>query len=96
MARGFRVDFTDRAERALEQLPQENQLRLVSRISRILSEDQEHRGKKLEGYQNVWVVRAGSYPAAYTINETERSVVIEHIGHRRDFYPRLDRLPHLR
>ena len=94
--KGFRVDFTDRADRTLDQLPQESQLGLVSRVSRILTGERRLQGKKLEGYRNVWVVRAGNYRAAYTINEAERSIVIEHIGHRRDFYPGLRRLPHLR
>lgn len=96
MARAFRVDFTDGAERILDRLPEENQYRLLSRISMILTGERRHRGKKLEGFEDVWAVRAGNYRAAYTVDEAQGVIVIEHIGHRRNFYLQLRRLPHLR
>lgn len=94
--RGYRVEFTDRADHALEQLPDESQYRLLLRLSSLVAGGQRNRGKKLEGFKDVWAVRAGDYRAAYTINDADRSVTIEHIGHRRDFYTRLRRIPHLR
>ena len=96
MAKGLRVDFTDRAERILDQLPEETQHRLLSRISAILTGERRHRGKKIEGFEDVWAVRAGNYRAAYTVDETQGAIVIEHIGHRRNFYSQVRRIPHLR
>ena len=45
---------------------------------------------------DVWRVRVGDYRIAYTIHEAEELIRIELIGHRRNFYERLRRLPHLR
>ena len=50
----------------------------------------------MEGLNDVWRVRVGDYRVAYTFDEAEDVIQIEWLGHRRDFYSQLRRLPHLR
>ena len=92
---GYRIQFEARAERTLDELQEELQLRILQRLARVVGAPALP-GKRLERWEHVWSVRIGDYRAAYTLDEERRAIVVEFIGHRRDFYRRLERLPHLR
>ena len=91
-----RVEFSDRANQGLERLPLDTQLRVLGQITRLLAAPRGPGSSKLEDFDNVWRVRAGDYRIAYTLHEDDELIQIEQVGHRRDFYERLRRLPHLR
>jgi len=91
-----RVEFTLRADQALDQLPIDTQLRVLERLTRLQAAPRGPGCLKLEDFDNVWRVRAGDYRIAYTLHEDDKLIQIEQVGHRRDFYRRLRRLPHLR
>jgi len=74
-----------RAQRQLTKLPQSAFNRIRNRI-RGLSEDPRPPGaRKLRG-RNGWRLRVGDYRVLYDIDDAERTVIVLHIGHRRDVY----------
>jgi len=36
--------------------------------------------------RDAWRIRAGDYRVIYEIDDSEKRVVVQHIGHRRDIY----------
>ena len=91
-----RVEFSTRANQALERLPLDVQFRVLKRIARLQDAPRGPVSLRVEDFDNVWRVRVGDYRIAYTLHEDDQLIEIERIGHRRDFYRRLRRLPHLR
>lgn len=49
--------------------------------------------KKLAGHESLWRVRIGSYRIVYRVDDRALAVVVLIIGHRRDIYLDLQRLP---
>lgn len=92
----YRFIISDYAARQIDDLAEDTQLRILNRLSALPDRPYGGRAKKLRGYQFVWVIRAGNYRVAYSVFEEADEIHIEAVGHRRDFYPRLERLPHLR
>lgn len=92
----YSLDFTDRAERELDELPPDLQERVLSRLARIMDQPRGPRANKLEGYVDIWAIRAGDYRAIYSIDDTAKMISVEAAGHRRDVYLRVRRIPHLR
>ena len=82
--------------RQFDRLPESLQLRVSERLTVITEQPTRGRVKKLQGYELVWSTRVGDYRIAYSVFEEEERLRIEAIGHRRDFYERLERLTHLR
>lgn len=93
---GYSLDFTNRAERELDELPPDLQERVLSRLWRIMDQPRGPRANKLEGYVDVWAIRAGDYRAIYKIDDAAGLISVEAVGHRRDVYRRVRRIPHLR
>ena len=92
----YRIAFAERADRQLDEFDPALQLRILERISLILAFPRGARTTKLEGYDDVWAVRVGDYRVAYKIDDDEETIRIQAVGHRRDFYRRLRRIPDLR
>ncbi len=92
----YRFILGDRVIRQLDELPEDVQLQALNRMTRLPSAPRGRGTKKLKGYETVWAVRVGNYRVAYTIDDAEMTIHAEAVSHRRDFYPRLRRLPHLR
>ncbi len=92
----YRFILSDQATDQLDELPETVQLRVLNRITQIPDAPRGRRSKKLQGFETVWAVRVGDYRLAYAIDDDRQTITLESIGHRRDFYPSLRRLPHLR
>ena len=92
----YSLDFTSRVDRELDELPFDLQGRVLSRLARIMAQPRGPRANKLEGYVDVWAIRTGDYRAVYTIDDSAGMILVEAVGHRREVYRRLRRIPHLR
>jgi len=90
-----RVEFSQRADQALERLPMDTQLRLMERLTRLQAAPRGPGSLKLEDFDGVWRVKVGDYRIAYTLHKNDDLIRVVQVGHRRDFYRRLRRLPYL-
>ena len=86
MAR-YRVSIKRFAVSELEAVARKgNRQRLVARIE-ALAEDPRPAGcEKLAGHSDRYRVRQGDYRIVYSVDDTERVVLIVKVGHRREVY----------
>ena len=82
----YRVELTHRADRDLNHLPLDVQVRIVRKIS-ALGENPRPRGaEKLSGPEGFFRIRVGDYRVVYEIQDDVLLVLVLRIGHRRFIY----------
>jgi mRNA interferase RelE/StbE len=82
-----RIAIKRSAARELETVGQKrDRQRLVARIESLAENPRPPGCEKLAGYLDRDRVRHGDYRVVYSIDDTERIVVIFKIGHRREVY----------
>jgi len=86
MAR-YSVDVKRSAVRELGRVPKRDLRRILSRIRSLETEPRPHGCEKLSA-QERYRIRQGDYRIVYSIDDSERNVVVVKIGHRRDVYRR--------
>ena len=74
-----------RAQRELALLPIREYERIKEAIGKLADEPRPPGCRKLTGREG-WRLRAGDYRVIYEVNDRERTVLVLHIGHRRDVY----------
>lgn len=81
----YQVSILRRAQKELAALSG-NTFERIRDALRALAEDPRPAGcKKLKGREG-WRIRVGDYRVIYEINDDEQTILIVHIGHRRDIY----------
>ena len=73
------------AAKELEALPKKDRQRLVARMRKLSNAPRPPGCEKLSGH-DLYRVRQGSYRVLYSIHDTDATVVIIMIGHRREVY----------
>jgi mRNA interferase RelE/StbE len=82
----YAIEFVKSADRALQDLPDEIQRRIVRAVE-ALATDPRHRGSvKLSGEENLWRIRVGQYRVVYTIDDDKLVVLVVRVAHRKDVY----------
>ena len=74
------------AEQDLRRLPAEVFYRIMPRIRALADEPRPPGCHKLMGSTSDWRIRIGDYRVLYEIDETERSVRVFRVRHRREAY----------
>lgn len=69
----------------LEALPTKDRRRVVGKIRKLASEPRPESAEKLSG-QEKYRLRQGNYRVLYSVDDTELTLVVVKIGHRRDVY----------
>ena len=81
----YTVLILRRAQKELAQLPTPSYERVRDAI-RALAEDPRPRGcLKLTGREG-WRIRIGDYRIVYEIDDQQSTIVVLHVGHRREVY----------
>ena len=73
------------AAKELEDLPVKDRKRVAVKIQRLGSNPRPDGAERLSG-QEKYRLRQGDYRVLYSIDDTQLTVVIVSIGHRRDVY----------
>jgi mRNA interferase RelE/StbE len=81
----YRLLIKPSAAKELEALPRRDRVRVVARIQQLAAEPRPVGCEKLSGQVN-YRVRQGPYRVLYSVDDTQASVVVAKIGHRRDVY----------
>ena len=81
----YRLQIKPSAVKELEAIRRKDRKRLVAKIRRLAKEPRPDGCEKLSG-QDKYRVRQGHYRVLYSVDDSEPSVTIVKIGHRRDVY----------
>jgi mRNA interferase RelE/StbE len=81
----YEVSILRRAQKELASLPREAYKQVKDTILSLAEEPRPEGCKKLTARQG-WRIRASDYRIIYEIDDTQHTILILHIGHRRDVY----------
>jgi mRNA interferase RelE/StbE len=81
----YRVSLLRRAQKELADLPEEAYVRVRDAAQALAEEPRPSGCKKLKGREG-WRIRIGDYRMIYEIDDDQQTILIVHIGHRRDVY----------
>ena len=81
----YRLRIKPSAVKELEAIQLKDRRRLVARIRRLAKEPRPDGCEKLSG-QDKYRVRQGHYRVLYSVDDSEPSITVVKIGHRRDVY----------
>jgi len=82
---GYKVYFRESVEKDFRTIPKKDVKKILRRIVLLASEPRPQGGEKLSG-QERYRLRHGRYRIVYSIQDSERTVLIVKIGHRKDIY----------
>jgi mRNA interferase RelE/StbE len=82
----FKTIFKPSAEKQLRGLPKPLQKRIIEKLAGVQSNPRSAGAVKLAGVAATWRVRVGDYRIVYEIQETDETVFITIIAHRREAY----------
>jgi mRNA interferase RelE/StbE len=73
------------AAKELEAIPKKDRARLAAKIATLAGNPRPAGGEKLSA-QEEYRVRQGRYRVVYSISDTEKTVVVVKVAHRREVY----------
>jgi mRNA interferase RelE/StbE len=82
----YSIEFSKRASKQFQALPQSVQERLVSQIEALAENPRPPKVKKLVGEENQYRIRVGDYRIVYQIQDQLLLILILKIGHRSEIY----------
>ncbi len=74
------------AERDLRRLPTQIRDRIVPVIVGLAPAPRPHGCRKIAGSQNDWRIRVGDHRVVYEIDDTNKTVKVMRVRHRREAY----------
>ena len=81
----WNISILRRAQRDLDALHPSAYARVRDAIRNLAADSRPHGCVKPTG-RDGWRIRAGDYRVVYEIDDQRKSVVVMHVGHRRDVY----------
>jgi mRNA interferase RelE/StbE len=82
----YSIEFSNRASKQFQALPQLVQERLVPHINALAETPRPPKVKKLVGEENLYRIRVGDYRIVYQIDDQLLLVLVLKIGHRSEVY----------
>lgn len=81
----YDITILPRAKKELTKIPPADFDRIVTDIKKLSDEPRPQNCIKLKGREG-WRIRCGNYRVIYEIDDTLKSILILHVGHRKDVY----------
>jgi len=81
----YRLQIKPSAVKELEAIQLKDRKRVVAKIRRLAKEPRPDGCEKLSGYDK-YRLRQGDHRVLYSVDDSEQSVTVIKIGHRRDVY----------
>ncbi len=85
MSRTYRIEFSARAKRQGDKLPQAIQRRIIKAVQRLASDPFPRGVRKLTG-SDYYRLRVGDYRIIYEVHKDKLVILVIRIGHRKDVY----------
>lgn len=84
--KGYEIEVSRTAEKQIRRLERADQRRVVRAIVALAREPRPRGSRKLQGYDDVFRIRVGTYRVIYSIEDRRLIIVILKVGHRRGVY----------
>ena len=81
----YSIFFKASARKELDAIPKSDLKRIMERITGLSEEPRPHGSEKLSG-QERYRIRQGNYRIVYSIQDTELTVWVVRVAHRREVY----------
>lgn len=81
----YNIFFKDSVRKDLDSIPKNDLQRIIERIGNLAEDPRPVGCEKLSG-QEKYRVRQGNYRIIYSIQDTELTVWVVKVGHRREVY----------
>jgi mRNA interferase RelE/StbE len=81
----YKVSLKKSAEKELRSIPARDITKIVDKIKNLQQQPRPHGCEKMEGGER-YRIRQGDWRVIYTIDDTEKSVLVIKIGNRREVY----------
>ena len=81
----YRLLIKPSAAKELEAVPKRDRRRVVVRIQSLRTDPRPPGSEKLSGH-DLYRVRQGNYRVLYSVDDTDGTIVLIKIGHRREVY----------
>ena len=81
----YSIFFKDSVRKDLDSIPKNDLQRIIARIGNLAEDPRPAGCEKLSG-QEKYRVRQGNYRIIYSIQDTELTVWVVKVGHRREVY----------
>ncbi|MFH2003177.1 MAG: type II toxin-antitoxin system RelE/ParE family toxin [Bacteroidota bacterium] len=81
----YNVIILKRAQKELAELPADAFQKLRDSMSELIHNPRPYGCRKLTGREG-WRIRIGNYRVIYEIDDQQKTILILHVGHRRDVY----------
>lgn len=82
---GYNIFFKESVRKDLDAIPRGDLLRIMVRIGNLADDPRPAGCEKLSG-QDKYRIRQGNYRIVYSIQDTELTVWVVKVGHRREVY----------
>ena len=81
----YSIEIRKKAAKALSRIPEKYRENIITKI-KALSTDPHPLGSKNLTSIDGWRIRIGDYRVIYEINDNKLTILVLHIGHRKDIY----------
>ena len=82
----YSIEVSATAEKQLRKLSQANRIRILRAVQGLAREPRPPGCRKLQGYHDVFRIRAGKFRILYSIDGRRIIVTVLKVGHRKDVY----------
>ena len=85
MTDSYKVFVKKSAEKELRQIPPKDLLKITEKIKALAGNPRPHGGEKMEGGDR-YRLRQGDWRFIYTIDDSQKMVMVVKVGNRREVY----------
>jgi mRNA interferase RelE/StbE len=82
----YAISFARSARKELERLDEPLSSKVFHRIEDLAENPRPVECRKLVGTENLWRIRVGDYRVVYVIHDTDKTVDIVAVRHRKEVY----------
>jgi mRNA interferase RelE/StbE len=81
----YEVEVSEKINEKIEKFPKKDLERIIDKIDKLAKNSRPRWSEKLTG-RNSYRIPVGNYRVLYSVNDDEKQVVVQAIGHRKDIY----------
>jgi mRNA interferase RelE/StbE len=82
----YRIEVSATAEKQLRKLRKVDQIRVLRAVQALAIDPRPSGCRKLQGYEDVFRIRVGTYRVLYSIDGRRIIVTVLKVAHRKDVY----------
>ncbi len=82
----YKIKISATAEKSLRKIPKKDLSKIIDSVKSLSINPYPDGCRKLEGEENIYRIRQGTYRIIYEIHKNILSILVLKIGHRKDIY----------